>query len=229
MSRARRVLVVEDDPSVLRGLVDNLRAERYDVQSAGDGEAAYRLARNSSFDVILLDVMLPGLSGFDVCGRLRKEGVATPILMLTARGEESDRVRGLDLGGDDYLTKPFSLMELLARVRALLRRACPDIALPEHARFGTVQIDFRKYEALEGQRPLKLTRKEFGALRYLIARAGEVVSRDELLQAVWDYREYPTTRTVDNHIASLRAKIEPDSTQSRHILTVHGVGYKFVW
>lgn len=229
MSRARKVLVVEDDPAILRGLVDNLRGEHYDVESAGDGETAYQLARGSSFDLILLDVMLPRLSGFDVCGRLRKEGVATPILMLTARGEEGDRVRGLDLGGDDYLTKPFSLLELLARVRALLRRAYPDVALPDEARFKDVKVDFRSYEALKGATPLKLTRKEFGALRYLIARAGEVVSRADLLEAVWDYREYPTTRTVDNHIASLRSKIGLDSTDPPHILTVHGVGYKFIW
>lgn len=224
----RKVLVVEDDPAILRGLTDNLRAESYDVQQATDGEAAYRLAHEFDFDLILLDLMLPRMSGFDVCSRLRAEGITVPILMLTARGEEADRVRGLDIGADDYLTKPFSLRELLARVRALLRRAHPDTPLPATADFDDVSVNFLKYEAWRGGTSLKLTRKEFGTLRYLIAHAGTVVSRGNLLEDVWDYSEQPTTRTVDNHIASLRAKIENDPGEPRHLLTVHGVGYKFV-
>lgn len=224
----KKVLVVEDDPGILRGLADNLRAESYDVHEASDGQRGYQMARESGYDLIVLDVMLPRMSGFEICSELRKQGLTVPILMLTARGEESDRVHGLDLGADDYITKPFSLRELLARVRALLRRAYPDTPLPKEARFDDVLVDFRKYEASRGGTPLKLTRKEFGTLRYLIARAGEVVTRGDLLEEVWDYQEYPTTRTVDNHVASLRAKIERDAAEPRHLLTVHGVGYKFV-
>jgi DNA-binding response OmpR family regulator len=208
--------------------VDNLRSEGYDVASAEDGEAAYALAHTASFDLLLLDVMLPKMSGLDLCRRLRTEGSRVPILMLTARGEESDRVHGLDLGADDYITKPFSLRELLARVRASLRRTNTKPELPETAEFDGVLVDFRRFEATRNGSPLKLTRKEFGALRFLISRAGEVVSRSELLEEVWDYREYPTTRTVDNHLASLRAKIEDEPANPKHLLTVHGVGYKFV-
>ena len=224
-----RILVVEDDPAILRGLTDNLRAESYDVTTAAEGEIAFRMARDGAFDLILLDVMLTKMSGFEVCRRLRAEGSNVPILMLTARGEEGDRVRGLDLGADDYLTKPFSLAELQARVRALLRRRARPSNLPDEARFGDVLLDFRRYEARKGGASLKLTRKEFGTLRFLISRAGEVVSRHELLEEVWDYQEYPTTRTVDTHVASLRAKIETDPASPRHLLTVHGVGYKFSW
>jgi DNA-binding response OmpR family regulator len=224
-----RLLVVEDDPAILRGLSDNLRTEAYDVATATDGETAFRMARDGAFDLVLLDVMLPKMNGFDVCKRLRDAGSNVPILMLTARGEEADRVRGLDLGADDYLTKPFSLRELQARVRALLRRRATLSALPDEARFEDVVVDFRRYEAHRGGQSIKLTRKEFGTLRLLVSRAGEVVSRSELLEEVWDYREYPTTRTVDNHIASLRAKIEADAASPRHLLTIHGVGYKFAW
>lgn len=224
-----RLLVVEDDPAILRGLSDNLRAESHDVTTAVEGEMAFRMARDGGFDLVLLDVMLPKMNGFEVCRRLRAEGSNVPILMLTARGEEVDRVRGLDLGADDYLTKPFSLAELQARVRALLRRRTRPSRLPDEARFGEVLLDFRRYEARKGDASLKLTRKEFGTLRFLISRAGEVVSRHELLDEVWDYQEYPTTRTVDTHVASLRAKIETDPATPRHLLTVHGVGYKFSW
>jgi DNA-binding response OmpR family regulator len=224
-----RILVVEDDPAILRGLTDNLRRESYDVVTATDGEAAYAIVSEGSFDLMLLDVMLPKMTGLEVCRRLRKDGCALPILMLTARGEEGDRVHGLDLGADDYLSKPFSLVELLARIRALIRRAHPPQPLPDEAKFDDVVVDFRRYEATKAGRPLKMTRKEFGSLRFLVARAGEVVSRTELLDQVWDYREYPTTRTVDNHLASLRSKIETDPPAPKHLLTVHGVGYKFVW
>lgn len=224
-----RLLVVEDDPAILRGLGDNLRLESYEVATATDGETGLRLARDGGFDLVILDVMLPKLGGFDVCRRLREAGENVPILMLTARGEEADRVHGLDLGADDYLTKPFSLLELQARVRALLRRRHPAARLPDEARFGDVVVDFLRFEAKRGGMALKLTRKEFGTLRLLIGRAGEVVTRSELLEEVWEYREYPTTRTVDNHVASLRAKIEDEPANPRHLITVHGVGYKFAW
>jgi DNA-binding response OmpR family regulator len=217
-----RILVVEDDPSVLRGLADNLRFEGYEVLTAADGATALGLVRERQPDLVVLDLMLPKLSGYEVCRKVRDEGRATPILMLTARGDECDRVLGLDLGADDYVTKPFSVRELLARVRALLRRAQPARPMPD------VVIDFRRYEARKGGRALELTRKEFGVLRSLAARLGEVVTRDELLNEVWGYDKFPTTRTVDNHLASLRAKLEADTTAPQHLQTVHGVGYKLV-
>jgi DNA-binding response OmpR family regulator len=223
-----RILVVEDDPAILRGLRDNLACEAYDVVTASDGEAGEKLVAEKSPDLIILDLMLPKLSGYELCRRIRGRGVQTPILMLTARSEEADRVVGLDLGADDYVTKPFSIRELLARVRALLRRSHPEQALPEQASFGSVRVDFRSYEARKNGRTVELTRKEFGVLRLLAARAGQVLSREELLNEVWGYENYPTTRTVDNHIASLRAKLEEDASQPRHLLTVHGVGYKLV-
>jgi DNA-binding response OmpR family regulator len=223
-----RILVVEDDPAILRGLADNLRFESYEVLTATDGETAYRLLREKSPDLLILDLMLPKMSGYELCRKARAEGIATPILMLTARSEETDRVLGLDLGADDYVTKPFSVRELMARVRAILRRSHPPTALPDELRFDDVVVDFRRYEAHKAGRALEMTRKEFGVLRVLAARPGEVVTRDELLNEVWGYENYPTTRTVDNHIASLRAKLEADPAEPRRLLTVHGVGYKLV-
>jgi DNA-binding response OmpR family regulator len=223
-----RILVVEDDPAILRGLSDNLRLESYEVVTATDGEAGDRLVREASPDLIVLDLMLPKLSGYELCRKLRSEGATTPILMLTARGEEADRVLGLDLGADDYVTKPFSIRELLARIRAILRRSQPAAALPDEVRFGDVVVDFRSYEAKKAGATVEMTPKEFQLLRLLAARTGEVVSRGELLGEVWGYESLPNTRTVDNHVASLRAKLEPDKSGPRHIQTVHGVGYKFV-
>ena len=221
-----RVLIVEDDPAILRGLADNLRFESHEVLTATDGETGYRLAREQRPEVVVLDLMLPRMSGYEVCRKLRAEGVQTPIVMLTARGEEADRILGLDLGADDYVTKPFSVRELLARIRAVLRRAHPLKAMPDELRFGDVAIDFRKYEARKGDRVVDLTRKEFGILRLLAARAGDVVTRDDLLNEVWGYESSPTTRTVDTHVASLRAKLGDDPAQPR-LQTVHGVGYKW--
>lgn len=204
------ILVVEDEPAILRGLADNLKFESYEVLTAMDGEAGYRLMKERKPDLVVLDLMLPKLSGYELCRKARAEGITTPILMLTARGEEGDRVLGLDLGADDYVTKPFSVRELMARVRALLRRSQPLKALPDELRFDDVVVDFRSYEARKGGQTLEMTRKEFSVLRLLAARAGEVVTRDELLNEVWGYENYPTTRTVDNHIASLRGKLERD-------------------
>ena len=223
-----RVLVVEDDPAILRGLADNLRCEGYEVLQATDGAAGLRLAREDRPDLIILDLMLPGLSGYEVCTKLRAQGAGTPILMLTARGDEADRIVGLDMGADDYVTKPFSVRELLARVRALLRRASPAKALPDEVRFGDVAIDFKRYVATRAGRQIDLARKEFGVLRLLASRPGEVVGREEMLNEVWGYEHFPTTRTVDNHVALLRAKLEENASQPRHLITVHGVGYKLV-
>jgi DNA-binding response OmpR family regulator len=223
-----RIVIIEDDPAILRGLADNLKFESYEVHTASDGEAGYVLIKEKKPDLIILDLMLPKLSGYEVCRKLRDEGIKTPIMMLTARGEEGDRVLGLDLGADDYVTKPFSVRELLARVRALLRRANPPNASPDELRFDDVVIDFRSYEARKGDQTLEMTRKEFGVLRLLASRPGEVVTRDELLNEVWGFENYPTTRTVDNHIATLRAKLENNPSEPRHLLTVHGVGYKLL-
>jgi len=223
-----RILVVEDDTSILRGLVDNLEYESYEVITATDGEAGYRLIQEKEPDLVILDLMLPKLSGYELCRKVRDEGVTTPILMLTARGEEADRVLGLDLGADDYVTKPFSVRELLARIRAILRRSQPSYTLPDELCVDDVVVNFLRYEARKGDKELKLTRKEYSVLQALAMRAGEAVTRDELLDEVWGYDSYPTTRTVDNHIASLRAKLEDDPSQPRHLLTIHGVGYKWV-
>jgi DNA-binding response OmpR family regulator len=222
------ILAIEDDPAILRGLADNLRFESYQVLTAAEGETGYALIRDKQPDLIILDLMLPKMSGYEICRKVRAGGIQTPILMLTARGEEADRVLGLDLGADDYMAKPFSIRELLARVRALLRRSQPAKTLHDELRFDDVAVDFRSWEARKAGQPLEMTRKEFGILRFLASRAGEVVSRDELLNEVWGYENYPTTRTVDNHIAGLRAKIEADAGEPRHLRTVHGVGYKFV-
>ena len=226
------VLAIEDDPAILRGLADNLRFEGYDVVTASDGETGYHLQKERKPDLIVLDLMLPRMSGFELCRKLRGEGIQTPILMLTARSEEPDRVLGLDLGADDYVTKPFSVRELMARVRALLRRTQPAPEgtpdLPDDLRFGDVEIDFRSYEARLNGEPVEMTRKEFAVLRFLASRAGQVVTRDDLLNEVWGYESYPSSRTVDNHVAGLRAKLERDAAEPAHIKTVHGVGYKFI-
>jgi len=226
------VLAIEDDPAILRGLSDNLRFEGYEVITASDGETGYQLQRERKPDLIVLDLMLPRMSGLEFCRKLRAEKIQTPILMLTARSEEPDRVLGLDLGADDYVTKPFSVRELMARVRALLRRSQPGPdgapVLPDELRFGATEIDFRSYEARRNGAPVEMTRKEFAILRFLASRAGQVVTRDDLLNEVWGYESYPSSRTVDNHVAGLRAKLERDASQPEHIKTVHGVGYKFV-
>lgn len=223
-----RILIVEDEPALLRALADGFRFEAYEVLTAADGETGYRLAKERSPHLVILDLMLPRMSGYDVCRKLRAEGSGALILMLTARGEEADRVVGLDLGADDYVTKPFSVRELSARVRALLRRAGPLHTFPDELRFDDVLVDFRTYEARKGDKTLDLTRKEFHLLRLLAARAGEVVSREELLDEVWGLENYPTTRTVDTHVFNLRAKLERDAKNPCHLITVHGIGYRWV-
>jgi len=223
-----RIIVIEDDRAILRGLRDNLEYESYEVLTATDGEQGYRLIQEHHPDLIILDLMIPKMDGYELCRRIRSEGMATPILMLTARSEEVDRVQGLDIGADDYVTKPFSVPELLARIRAILRRVQPSTALPDHLGFDDVFVDFKCFQARKGGQVMKLSRKEFGVLRLLAARIGKVVTRNELLDEVWGHECYPTTRTVDNHIASLRAKLEDDPSKPCHLITVHGVGYKLV-
>lgn len=222
------ILAIEDDPAILRGLADNLRFESYDVLTASDGQTGYTLIREKHPDLIILDLMLPKLSGYEICRKIRAEGIQTPILMLTARGEEADRVLGLDLGADDYVSKPFSIRELLARIRAILRRVQPARSVPDELCFDDVVVNFVSYEATRNGTPIEMTRKEFQILRLLASRPGEVVTRDELLNEVWGYENYPTTRTVDNHIAALRAKTEAQPSEPKRLKTVHGVGYKLV-
>lgn len=224
-----RVLVIEDEPAILRGLADNLKFESYEVLTAADGETGYEMLRAQRPDLVILDLMLPRMSGHEVCRKARMSGITTPILMLTARGQEMDRVAGLDLGADDYVTKPFSLPELLARVRALLRRAQAAPAQSEIVKlvFDGVEVDFQKYEARRAGAEIEMTRKEFQLLRHLAGRPGHVFTREELLDKVWGLERYPTTRTVDNHILSLRTKLEREPAKPRRLLTVHGVGYKW--
>jgi two-component system alkaline phosphatase synthesis response regulator PhoP len=225
---ARRILLVEDEPGLVLTLTDRLEAEGYHVDAVTDGDAAIARATSEPFDVILLDVMLPRRDGFDVCRTVRQRGVSAPILMLTARGQVVDRVVGLKLGADDYLTKPFEMAELLARVEALLRRA-PQAGGPatEHYRFGDVTIDFRRTEVRKDGRPVDLSALEFKLLRYFVEHRGATLSRDELLNEVWGYDAMPSTRTVDVHVAWLRQKLEPNSKIPQYILTIHGLGYKF--
>lgn len=220
---------MEDEPSLVVTLSDRLESEGYRVETAEDGDAGYALALEGRFDLVILDVMLPGKSGFDVCRDLRQQKVETPILMLTARGEVVDKVVGLKLGADDYLAKPFEMMELLARVEALLRRsrAPLDAGGGSHV-FGAVRVDFRRGEVWRDGEPVELSALEFKLLSYFIENRGAVLSRDELLDKVWGYDAMPVTRTVDVHVAALRQKIEPRPGRPRHIVTVHGRGYKFV-
>jgi DNA-binding response OmpR family regulator len=222
-----RILIVDDEPQMVRGLEDNLRFEGYETVSARDGRAALALAARESPDLVLLDVMMPGMSGWDVCRELRAKGLEMPVIMLTARGEEADRVRGLEIGADDYVSKPFGLRELSARIRAVLRRPGPRQTIGELA-FGDVRLDLRGRVASKGGREVKLTRKEFELLRYLVEFRGEVITRERLLDEVWGYDRFPTTRTVDTHVLRLRQKFEDDPERPRLIVTVHGQGYRFV-
>jgi two-component system alkaline phosphatase synthesis response regulator PhoP len=226
----RRLLLVEDEPGLVMTLTDRLMSEGYEVESATDAVTGLEAASTGGFDAILLDVMLPGGSGMDVCRTLRQRGVQTPILMLTARGQVVDRVVGLKLGADDYLVKPFDMAELLARIEALLRRgaAGAGAALGESYRFGDVTVDFRKAEVTKAGEPMELSAREFKLLRYFIEHRGAALTRDELLNEVWGYNAMPSTRTVDVHVAWLRQKVEDNARHPQYILTVHGLGYKFV-
>ena len=226
-----RLLLVEDEPGLVMTLSDRLTAEGYDVEEAGDAQTALHSATTGQFDAILLDVMLPGGNGFDICRTLRQRGIHTPILMLTARGQVVDRVVGLKLGADDYLVKPFEMAELLARVEALLRRSHvqpPASGSSESYRFGDVAVDFRRAEVVKSGQPLDLSAREFKLLRYFVEHRGATLSRDELLNEVWGYNAMPSTRTVDVHVAWLRQKLEDNPRHPQYIQTVHGLGYKFV-
>jgi DNA-binding response OmpR family regulator len=224
-----RILVIEDEPEMQRGLRDNLEFEKYEVVVVGDGKKGLQAILEKKFDLILLDVMLPGMSGFDICKKARGEGIATPIIMLTAKGEEVDKVLGLEFGADDYITKPFNLRELLARIKAVLRRAPLNTkAAASKISLGLLEIDFENYTASKKGKTLSMTSKEFDILHYLWKHQKEVISRDDLLKDVWGYDESISSRTVDNFIVKLRKNIEKDPSHPKHILTIHSVGYKLI-
>lgn len=225
-----KILLIEDEEGLVLTLSDRLRSEGYEVDFAADGESGFRIALEGGHDLVILDLMLPRKSGLDVCRDLRQKGFAAPILMLTAKGETIDKVLGLKLGADDYLTKPFEVMELLARVEALLRRQSAAVAngqLREKYSFGSVEIDFKRAEVFREDVPIDLSAMEFKLLQFLVENGGEVHSRNDLLDAVWGYDAMPNTRTVDVHIAWLRQKLEENPKHPRFIQTVHGLGYKF--
>ncbi len=221
-----RILIIEDELAMRTALADLLSAEGYRVLSAADGERGLQRALEEKPDLILLDIMMPKLDGFALCAELRRRASAVPVLMLTAKGQVEDRVAGLDSGADDYLVKPFSTEELLARARALLRRMERNSPLPSKLKLGGLEIDLARQTAVRGNHPVHLTAKEFAMLRLMAQAEGEPVMREKFLDAVWGYAAFPTTRTVDNHIASLRAKLEKNPDAPRHLKTVHGVGYK---
>lgn len=223
-----RILIIEDEPDMRRGIQDNLEFENFETVGTANGQEGLRLALKESFDLILLDLMLPGMDGTEVCQKLKEAGSTTPIIMLTARGSEEDKVAGLELGADDYITKPFSLRELLARIKALLRRTTKDRPSVHEYRFADVVLNFDKYTAAKSGELLDFSPREFEMLRLFVENENEIVTRDQFLKEVWGYTNYPATRTVDNHIAKLRQKIEKDPEAPEHIITVHRMGYKFI-
>jgi two-component system, OmpR family, alkaline phosphatase synthesis response regulator PhoP len=222
-----RLLLIEDEPGLVLTLSDRLAREGYQVETSEDGEHGLERAATEAFDLVLLDVMLPKLNGFDVLKELRRRSIETPVIMLTARGQVVDKVVGLKLGADDYVTKPFEMVELLARIEAKLRRT-PRVTHPvEGYQFGDVRIDFRRAEVVRNGAPLELSAREFQLLKYFIEHRGATLTREELLNEVWGYNAMPSTRTVDVHVAWLRQKIEPNPRHPQYVLTIHGMGYKF--
>ena len=222
-----KILIVEDNADLATGLQINLKKEGFKVLMAATGEDGLKIALREAPDLIILDIMLPGISGLDVCRELRNKSVGIPIIMLTAKSEELDRVVGLELGADDYVTKPFGIRELLARIHVCLRRQPPQAQLGKY-KFGNVEVDFEKYRVVVGKKQIEFTQKEFELMRFFIQNRDTVLSRDRLLDEVWGYDSYPTTRTVDTHILKLRKKIESDPANPSFILSIYGGGYKFV-
>jgi DNA-binding response OmpR family regulator len=221
----KRILVVEDEPAIAFGLQLDLKSEGYDVEIESDGESALQRARKETFDLILLDVMLPRKDGFEVCRELRRGGSKTPVIMLTAKAQEAEKVLGLEIGADDYVTKPFSPRELRARVKAALRRTAED-DLPIY-RFGDAEVDFGRCELRRAGKPVELTALEFKLLAAFIRNGGKVLSRDQLLDLVWGHGAFVTDRVVDNHVVTLRKKVEPEPSEPRYIMSVRGLGYRF--
>ncbi|HKE22804.1 MAG TPA: response regulator transcription factor [Bryobacteraceae bacterium] len=222
-----RILVVEDEPGIALGLEDDLKLEGYEVETVGDGTSAALRAREGSFDLILLDVMLPGKDGFEVCRELRRSGLRTPIVMLTAKTQESEKVLGFEMGADDYVTKPFGTRELRARIKALLRRAAGADAEPERYQFGDIEVDFQRAELRRAGQPVELTPIEFKLLSVFVRSRGRVLSRDQLIEGAWGPDTFTSARIADNHIANLRKKIEPDPANPRYLRNVRGMGYRF--
>ncbi len=222
------ILLIEDEDAMVTALRDAFEYHGYTVKTTRDGETGLKVAEEEQPDLILLDIMLPGMDGFDVCRLMRKRGILAPILMLTARGEEVDKVVGLEIGADDYITKPFNTRELLARVKAHLRRSTDKSSTLVEYEFGDVKVDFSRSKAYKGGKPIDLTSTEFSLLHLLIKRRSEVVTREQILNEVWGYETYPDSRTVDSHILNLRHKFEDNPHKPEYILTVHGLGYKFV-
>lgn len=222
----KKILIIEDEPATVAGLQEALIEENFEVSSALTGEVGYKKAKSGNYDLIILDLKLPDMSGIDICKNLRKEGLKKPILMLTARKEEIDEILGLEVGANDFVTKPFKIKVLIARIRALIGR--PILVDIEEFSFGNVYISFKNKEVTKKGKPVELTAMEFDVMKYFIQREGEVIDRDTLLDDVWGYENFPSTRTVDNFILSLRKKIEDDHKNPKHILTKHGAGYKFV-
>ncbi len=223
-----KILIIEDDPAIRLGLIDTFTREGYSVAESDSGDKGFNLALSGNFDLIILDLILPNKDGIEICKDLRSEGVKTPIIMVTSRKEEIDKILGLEIGADDYVTKPFSIRELLARVKALIRRSTYEPGEIEEVAFADLKINFKKQEMFKGANPVKLSATEYRILHYFLDHEGEVISRDKFLDEVWGYDSYPTTRTVDNYILSLRKKIEDDPSNPKHLLTAHKVGYKFV-
>jgi len=224
----KTILIIEDDVSILRGLKDNLEYEGYKIITESSGETGLKAALERFSHLILLDIMLPGINGFEICRKVKKEKPELPIIMITARGSEMDKVAGLDIGADDYITKPFSIPELLARVRAVLRRFNHETESLKQYSFGEIKLDFIKYQAFRNNKEVSLSSKEFDILKYLIQHEGEAIHRHDLLNEVWGYKSTPTTRTVDNFILDLRKKLELDPSNPIHLIGVRGVGYKFL-
>ena len=223
----KTILIIEDDISILRGLKDNLSFEGYEVLTAPDGLEGLQMALDNQVDMLLLDIMLPGINGYDICRRLKKEKPELPIIMITARGTEVDKIAGLDLGADDYITKPFSIPELLARIRAVFRRTSIEGRDLATFSFANVSLDFKKFIALVNDEEIKLSSREFAIMKYMVEHEGEVIHRHDLLDKVWGYDVIPSTRTVDNYILDLRKKFEKDPANPRHITSIRGAGYKF--
>ena len=222
------ILIVEDEPNMRLGLKDNLEFEGYDVDFANDGEAGLQKIFDNDYDLVLLDVMMPKMSGFDVCKTIRKKGITTPVILLTAKDQEIDKVLGLELGSDDYVTKPFSVRELLARIKAVLRRGDNLKTEEVKVQIGRIEVNFQNYTAFENNTSVQMSHREFEILNYLWKHRNKTVSRDDLLEKIWGYDETPTTRTVDNFILKLRQKTEKDPNHPQIIITVHGIGYKLI-
>ncbi len=223
----KKLLIIEDDPAIRIGIKEALLSEGYSIKEADTGHIGFEIAHKHNFDLIILDLILPGKDGIEICKDLRRDGVKTPIIMVTSRKEEVDKILGLEIGADDYVTKPFSIRELLARVKSLIRRSTYEPGEIEEVAFADLKINFIKQEMLKGTNSVKLSATEYRILHYFIDHEGEVISRDKFLDEVWGYDSYPTTRTVDNYILSLRKKIEDDPANPKHLLTVHKAGYKF--